>query len=94
MFKHSLGEIIKDFRHKQNLTQRQLAAKAFISHNYLSEVERGVKELSSEILENIAAGLGVPSYELIIESGYRMAESNVPDTLESILLEDSLQATT
>ena len=89
MFKYSLGEAIKNFRHKEKLTQRQLAAKAFISHNYLSEVERGVKELSSEILENIAGGLGIPSYELVIEAGYLMAELAVPDTIEELIYEVS-----
>jgi transcriptional regulator with XRE-family HTH domain len=85
MFKHSLGEVIKDFRVERCLTQRQLAAKAFISHNYLSEIERGVKELSSEILENLAAGMEVPSYDLIIEAGYRMAEVKVPDTYQEFM---------
>lgn len=85
MFKHSLGEVIKEFRNERHLTQRQLAAKAFISHNYLSELERGVKEVSSEILDNLAAGMGVNSYELVIEAGYRMAEVKIPDTYQEFM---------
>lgn len=93
-YKHSLGEVIKDFRLAADLTQRKLASRAHISHNYLSEVERGVKELSSEILENIADGLRVPSYEIVIETGYRMAESTIPNSYEDFVSDSFLRDNT
>jgi transcriptional regulator with XRE-family HTH domain len=39
---------------------------------YLSEIERGQKEVSSEILDDLATALRVPTYQLIIEAGYLM----------------------
>lgn len=85
MFKYALGRVIKTYRLDRGLTQRQLATGGFIAHNYLSEVERGVKTVSSEFLENLAATLKVPSYELVIEAGYLMAEyPEIPDTIESL----------
>jgi transcriptional regulator with XRE-family HTH domain len=85
MFKHALGQVIKQYRVDRGLTQRQLASRGYIAHNYLSEVERGVKTISSEFLENLAEVLRVPSYELIIEAGYLMADLEIPDTIESLI---------
>jgi transcriptional regulator with XRE-family HTH domain len=86
MFKDALGQVIKSYRIERRLTQRQLASGGYIAHNYLSEVERGVKTVSSEFLENLAQVLNVPTYELIIEAGYLMAEyPAIPDTIESLL---------
>lgn len=85
MYRTTLGQTIRDWRVDRKLTLRQVASN-LMAYNYLSEIERGEKEPSSEMLEVIAAGLGVKSYDLIIEAGYRMAESEVavPDTAESL----------
>jgi transcriptional regulator with XRE-family HTH domain len=85
MFKYALGQVIKQYRVDRRLTQRQLASRGYIAHNYLSEVERGVKTISSEFLENLAEVMGIPAYELVIEAGYLMAELEIPDTIESLL---------
>jgi transcriptional regulator with XRE-family HTH domain len=39
---------------------------------YLSEIERGYKEVSSEVLENLARGLGYETHEVILLAGYRL----------------------
>jgi len=86
IFKHALGQTIRDTRLSRGLNMRDVSVGGFVSLGHLSEVERGVKEASSEIMEGIARGLGVETSQLIIEAGYRMATNNVeiPTTPESL----------
>lgn len=83
-FRQALGECMKEQRLANGLTLRQVASRGHIALGYLSEVERGHKDPSSETIRAIANGLGVNAYELIIEAGYRMAEADVPDSPESL----------
>lgn len=86
-FQTALGEVIREKRQANGLTLRSLSGRGFIALGYLSEVERGQKMPSSEIIESIANGLGVDSCDLIIQTGMRMA--GVPDTPESLFVRDS-----
>lgn len=81
-YRTALGEILREKRHELGLNLRQVSSKGFVALGYLSEVERGQKDASSETLEAIAQGLGVEVYELVIEAGLRMA--NAPDSPESL----------
>lgn len=72
-YRHALGSVMKDLRNEQGLNLRQVSGKACIALGYLSEVERGHKEPSSEIVELIASALDIPTHELVIMAGYRMA---------------------
>ena len=72
-YRNALGSVMKDLRNEQGLNLRQVSGKACIALGYLSEVERGQKEPSSEIVELIANALDVPTHELVIMAGYRMA---------------------
>lgn len=83
-FRQALGEVIREQRLAKGLTLRSLSDNGYISLGYLSEVERGQKDASAEIVENIANGLGVRSYELILDAGYLMADVYVPDSPESL----------
>jgi transcriptional regulator with XRE-family HTH domain len=84
-YRVALGEVIREERLAQNANQRQLSTKGVISIGYLSEVERGQKEISSELLEGVACGLGVKSYELVIRAGLKMAGQDIPDTPAELL---------
>lgn len=64
-FRHALGEVIRETRHDLGLNLRDVASRGTIALGYLSEVERGHKEVSSELLESIAYGLDVPVSKLI-----------------------------
>lgn len=75
-YRHTLGSVIRDTRIEKNLTLRQVAERGVISLGYLSEVERGHKEPSSELMNCIAYGLGVHVHELIILAGYRLGFEN------------------
>jgi transcriptional regulator with XRE-family HTH domain len=71
-FREALGEVIREQRHAQGKPMRKLTDKGFLSLGHLSEVERGHNEVSSELLEAIANGLGLAPYELVLEAGFRM----------------------
>lgn len=88
-FYEALGAVIREERYARKMTLRDVATKGYISMGHLSDVENSRKEGSETFIEAVANALGMPAYELIIEAGYRMAESKVPDTLEEILKEDS-----
>jgi transcriptional regulator with XRE-family HTH domain len=89
-FQTALGEVIREQRHANGLTLRSLSGRGFIPLGYLSEVERGQKCPSSDIIDSIADGLGIDSGELIIQTGMRMA--GVPDSPESLFVRDSTWA--
>jgi transcriptional regulator with XRE-family HTH domain len=92
-FRRALGEVVREQRLANGLQLRDLAERGFLSYSFLSEVERGLKEASSIMIDRIADGLGVKPYDLIIEAGYRMAGDDlaqVPDTPESLFEKDSI----
>lgn len=76
-----LGEVIREYRQERLLSMRQLSEKSCIALSYISELERGKKEASSEILARIAKGLDLPTYVLVVEAGYRMQEWNTPEDI-------------
>ncbi len=73
----AFGHIINLRRSRLGLTLRQLSEKANVSLGYLSEVERGKKEASSEIIENIAYALDIPSYVIVQEAGALMSSDQL-----------------
>jgi len=94
-FYQILGEVIREQRHAKGLSLREVSSTGHISMGHLSDVENGRKEGSSSFLDGVANGLGVELSWLIIETGYRMAESkvDVPDTPESLFVRNSSWAT-
>lgn len=89
-FRQALGEVVREQRLAQGRSMRSITDEGFIAIGYLSEVERGHKDPSSQVIEAIANGLGVEAYELIIKAGYRMADLEIPDTPESLFSAPSL----
>lgn len=73
LLRRLLGEVLRGHRREQQLTLREVAGSAKISLAYLSEVERGVKEPSSELLTAICTALGVPLSEVLAQAGERSA---------------------
>lgn len=74
LFRQLLGEALRDERMAQERTLREVSQAARVSLGYLSEVERGQKEASSELLFAIAEALGVPLSELFNQVSERFAE--------------------
>ncbi len=71
----ALGDSIRVMRMEKSMTLRDLSAKSHISLGYLSEVERGTKEVSSVVLDCVAQGLDVPLYVIIEEASRKMRDS-------------------
>ena len=82
-FRVAIGEVLKELRLDRGWTLRNLSLKSDVSLGYLSEVERGQKELSSEVLASIANAIQVPIHQIIIEAGHRIQMSEV-HTYQSI----------
>lgn len=72
LFKDALGEVLRELRTEQGLKLRVVSHKSKVALGYLSEIERGHKEVSSELLDSICGALGVATYQVIVEAGYRM----------------------
>jgi transcriptional regulator with XRE-family HTH domain len=60
LLRQLLGDVLRQLRLRQGRTLREVSAAARVSLGYLSEVERGQKEASSELLSSICKALGVP----------------------------------
>ena len=67
LLRRELGAALRRHREGQHRTLRSVAADAGVSLGYLSEVERGVKEASSELVDAICRALGVRLPELLVE---------------------------
>jgi transcriptional regulator with XRE-family HTH domain len=76
----SIGEYIKDQREQAKISLRQLSAAAGVSNPYLSQIERGLRRPSAEILQQIAKGLRISAEALYVQAGIledRPADSGV-----------------
>ncbi len=68
-----LGEALRDTRQRQQRTLREVSSAARVSLGYLSEVERGQKEASSELLASICRALGLRLSDLLREVSDELA---------------------
>src|SRR5580693_10683987 len=65
----SIGEYIKEQREQAKISLRQLAAAAGVSNPYLSQIERGLRRPSAEILQQIAKALRISAETLYVQAG-------------------------
>ena len=70
----SLGEYLREQRTSARLSLRQLSELAGVSNPYLSQIERGLKRPSAEILQQLAKGLEVSAESLYVKAGILDAE--------------------
>jgi transcriptional regulator with XRE-family HTH domain len=73
---NAVGSTIRNLRQEKNMTLRNLADKSHVALGYLSEVERGHKDASNQILESIASGLELTTIELVGEL-YEYLKENI-----------------
>lgn len=73
LMRHEVGDVMRDFRMKRGMTLRDVSREANVALSYLSELENGRKEASSEILQCIADALNVSLSQFLIEVGDRLA---------------------
>lgn len=73
LFRRLLGDVLRRHRLRQSRTLRDVAAAAKISLGYLSEIERGRKEASSELLASLCEALGVSLADVLREVSHDIA---------------------
>ena len=84
MLRNEVGGVLRDFRQQQGRTLRQVSNDARVSLGYLSEVERGQKEASSEMISAICNALNTPLSAVLREVTDRVTKAekvSVPDTI-------------
>lgn len=72
LLREVVGDVLRRARTSQGRTLREVSDAAMVSLGYLSEVERGRKEASSELLSAICSALEVPLSRVLIDAGERM----------------------
>ena len=80
LLRHAIGHVLRRLRLERGLTLRRLAERSRISLPYLSEIERGRKEASSEILATLCRVLDVSAGELLTSSAAVLAEDDARST--------------
>ncbi len=81
---NSIGEYIREQREQARISMRQLAQAAGVSNPYLSQIERGLRKPSADILQQIAKGLRISAEALYVQAGIledRPADSGVRSAL-------------
>jgi transcriptional regulator with XRE-family HTH domain len=73
LLRQLLGDVLRQLRLRQARTLREVSGSARVSLGYLSEVERGQKEASSELLASICKALGVPLSHVLREVADQLA---------------------
>jgi transcriptional regulator with XRE-family HTH domain len=77
----NLGDYIREQRSSSQISLRQLAKLAGVSNPYLSQIERGLRKPSAEILQQIAKALRISAEALYVQAGIleeRYGDSDVP----------------
>src|ERR1700722_13196739 len=86
----SIGEYIKEQREQAKISLRQLSAAAGVSNPYLSQIERGLRRPSAEILQQIARGLRISAETLYVQAGILDQRAKTADLAEAILADPHL----
>ena len=85
-----LGEFIRDQRRVGHLSLRKLSEMAGISNPYLSQIERGLRKPSAEILQGIARGLRISAETLYVRAGILDERGDPPDLVAAVLRDPTL----
>jgi transcriptional regulator with XRE-family HTH domain len=85
-----LGDFIRDQRRNARLSLRKLSEQAGISNPYLSQIERGLRKPSAEILQAIARALRISAETLYVRAGILEAHDDGLDLVGEILRDTSI----
>ena len=77
LLREVIGDVLRRARIDQGRTLREVSDAARVSLGYLSEVERGRKEASSELLSAICGALDVPLSRVLFDAGDEMAQEEL-----------------
>ncbi len=85
-----LGDYIRQQRQRANLSLRRLAERAGISNPYLSQIERGIRRPSAEILKQLSRALSISAETMYSRAGLIEEGSNPPTVVEAVEADDRL----
>ena len=86
----SLGDYIREQREHAQVSLRQLAKNAGVSNPYLSQIERGMKKPSAEILSQIAKGLRISAETLYVRAGILEDRGTTSDVVGAVLADAAI----
>jgi transcriptional regulator with XRE-family HTH domain len=86
----SIGEYIRQQRERANISLRQLASATGVSNPYLSQIERGLRRPSAEILQQIAKGLRISAEALYVQAGILEDQHSDSGVRTAVLADPSL----
>ncbi|MEU8584615.1 helix-turn-helix domain-containing protein [Streptomyces abikoensis] len=84
----NLGEYLREQRRTAQLTLRQLADAAGVSNPYLSQIERGLRKPSAEILQQLAKALRISAETLYVQAGMLDQREREEAEVRSVILAD------
>jgi transcriptional regulator with XRE-family HTH domain len=95
LLRHLLGDALRRLRLRQGRTLREVSASARVSLGYLSEVERGQKEASSELLAAICTALGTPLSQVLreVSDNFALVELQTEPVFADVI-EPAIEVTT
>ena len=85
-----LGDYIRDQRTAAKISLRQLAKSAGVSNPYLSQIERGLRRPSAEILQQIAKALRISAEALYVQAGILEDRGDGGDVAAAVLADPGL----
>lgn len=85
-----VGPYLREQRLRAQLSLRQLADLAGVSNPYLSQVERGLRKPSAEVLQQLARALSISSEALYVQAGILDQKRSVPSVTDAILADQDL----
>jgi transcriptional regulator with XRE-family HTH domain len=94
LLREVLGDVLRQARITQGRTLRQVSDAARVSLGYLSEVERGRKEASSELLSAICDALDVPLSQLLTDASGQLARREQQPTANGSPTATNIDAST
>ena len=84
-----LGDYLREQRVSSRLSLGQLAEQAGVSNPYLSQIERGLRRPSAEVLQQLAKALRISAEQLYIRAGIVSLDDNVGGSVELAVLGDA-----
>jgi transcriptional regulator with XRE-family HTH domain len=87
LFRRLLGDVLRAQRMRRGMTLREVSAEARVSLGYISEIERGQKEASSELLASLCGALDVPLSDVLREVSDAVALEEAALALEVASIE-------
>lgn len=86
----TLGEYLREQRESSRLSLRQLAEQAGVSNPYLSQIERGLRRPSAEVLQQLAKALRISAEQLYLRAGIVSQDEAAGGSVELAVLGDPL----